>query len=226
MRYTRYSYKKKKNNSFIQFIFIITFSAILGMVLFKVVFKSMSSYIKNSPKTAGTSTISNENDKNDKKEFNFSAIQCGVFSTKDAAESIKNNIPNEYPAFIIEEEGKFKVIAAICVEGEVEAIINKLNEIGVNNYSIKFTLNTKNSLVEYELINGCLQLINKISDNSIMSINTNEFKEWVNKVCENKKDEDINELKNRVNLIEEEFKKENRTELMVYLYNILLEYKI
>ena len=225
MRYTRYSYKKKNSSTFMQFVLIIVISVLLGIVLFKLLFKNISSYINNSPKNTGTSTISNQ-DISEKKEFVFGSIQCGVFSSKDSAEAIKNTIPNDYPSFIVEENGKFKIMASVCLDSDIEEVSNNLTKLGINNYVIKYKINNKDDLVQAEIIDGCLRLINKLSDKDVLSIKTNEFKDWVNKISKDCSSEKVIEIKNKVNSLQEEFKKDNRVELMLSIYNYLSYYRI
>ena len=64
-----------------------------------------------------------------------------------------------------------------------------------------------------------------MSDDSVKSINTNEFKAWVSKVAENNDDEVVRNIVQKTNELPEEFTKENKRDTLVYLFSVLNDYR-
>ena len=223
MKYTRYDYNKKKSGNFIlSLIIVIILAIIIGATIFKLFPKNVEEFIDNNDTMQTSGEINNKQSIN-----NYVAIQCGVYQNIDNANMTLATIPSDFKSFIIEEEGKYKVIAGIYSESEVSDKINALNSVKINNFSIKFNIDTKNNnaLIISEIIKSYLEIINKVSQDDVDSISTNEFKDWVKIVTKNSDDEHIHEIINITNNLPEEIKKENNVELMKNLYNILSKMK-
>ena len=136
MRYTKYNYKKKKNNdiwkSILSFVVMSVFVIIVGVLLANVIIyflpandanenlidanekqqisentKINSEEVDNN--TDDNSTITSSNNV----VSSFVIVQCGYFSSNENANVILSKISSEYSAFIFNDSDKFKVLAGI-----------------------------------------------------------------------------------------------------------------
>lgn len=175
MRYTRYNYKKKKNNGvgkmILSFLAMSVFVIIIGVLLANVIIYFLplndanKSQGNNSEQTQNDNTNNNsditedaqvsaevsntdESTENVQETINtsFMAIQCGYFSGEDNAKEVLNKISNEYGAFIYNDSDKFKVLAGVYTLEEGQAIMNKLIGAGMQCYEVDFNLNSSNSV--------------------------------------------------------------------------------
>lgn len=223
MRYTRYDYNKKKSGNFtLSLIIVIILAVIIGAIIFKLFPKNVEKLIDNNDAMKTSGEVNNKQIIN-----NYVAIQCGVYQNIENANTTLATIPSDFKSFIIEEEGKYKVIAGIYTESEAKDKVNVLNTSKINNFSIKFNIDAKdnNSIIISEVVKSYLEIINKVSQDSIDSINTKEFKAWVKKVTKDNDSKLIGELNDMTNNLPEEIKKENNVELIKNLYNILSKMK-
>lgn len=226
MKYTRYDYgKKKKDGTAIYVIVVIILSVLLGVTVFKV-FTGYSLF-QNFFKIENSSNKVNEEQVTT--EYSISVIQCGVYGKKENADVALTQIPKAYQSFIYEEEGKYKVIAGIYLDNDLEKEKSELSSLSINNFKSTFnlTLDGIDGKVEWELIKGYIQIINKLADENVKSINTNEFKLWTNEIIN--KSENSNEkvklLGENINSLPEEYEREHGKESLKFLYGIIEEYR-
>lgn len=222
MRYTRYDYKKKNNFSFIvPILVVIALGCFIGIILFKVAFKNVNGVINN---TNGSTVTANTYE--DKKNYKFIVIQCGVFQNMDNAKQALSTIPSGFNSFVVQENGVYKVMAGIYAKGEESSKIDELNRASVINYSIKCDVSDgKDSRLESEIIKGYIKIITKLSDNQVKSINTGEFKKWINQVSNGSNNQNVKNLVEKANALPEQCSIDNVNDLMIFVYNILVKYK-
>lgn len=175
MRYTRYNYRKKKNNGIgkmiVSFLSMSIFVIIVGVLLANVIIyflplnDAKKSQDNNSEQLKNTNTINASEDteqsqvstevinteqstENNQSTINtkFIAIQCGYFSEEGNAKEVFNKISNEYGAFIYNDSNKFKVLAGVYTSEEGQDIINKLTNSGIKCYEVDFNLNSNNNI--------------------------------------------------------------------------------
>lgn len=224
MKYTRYNYgKAKRNNTILYLIIILLLSVFLGVALFNIVtnYNVFNNFFKVEEKL-------NTEINNDNGNIKISVIQCGVYSEKANADLAISKIPSNYAPFVFEEEGKYKIIAGIYTDEEVNNKKEELTNLNINNFIINYNLSEKdvNDKVKLELIKGYLQIINKINDAEIESINTLEFKNWAKETTSTmeKEAQDINKIAEKINELPEEFSKKDTQESLVIIYGIIGEY--
>lgn len=222
MRYTRYDYKKKKGDSFVLWlVLIIILSIIIGIGVYNMFFF-------NGNKSDGT--ISNEKTISTEEFKAFTAIQCGLYVNEQSAQELLKTIPEEYGAFIVQEEGKFKIIAGIFMYEEAEAKSNELASSNISNFRIKFDMPIKDNAIktEGEIIQGYIMIINKLYEKDVKSINTQEFKVWAEEVVgkTSNNNEELKSLLENIKNLPEEYSKEHSRDSVKFLYNILLKYKV
>ena len=225
MRYTRYDYKKNKGDNFlIWLVGIIVLSVCIGMLFYNVFLKQKDVL----DTTNNRQTVKSEEDTSDKvKEFGI--IQCGVFKDKENAESTLSSIDSESTCFIVEEDGNFKLMYGIYTFDEAGVKSSNLTNSSVSNFRMKCTLGSdgKEKEAEGEIIDAYIKIINKLSEKDVKSIDTKEFKSWVNNISGEVKNgsQEFNELIEQINKLPDEYKKDNRKDSLVQIYNILKKYK-
>lgn len=218
MRYTRYDYKRKKGDSLIWWLLlIIILSIVIGIGIYNMF---LSEGNKNENESNGI--ISTEEDKT------FIAIQCGLYSNEQNAQELLKTIPEEYGAVVVQQDGKFKVIAGIFTTEEGEKKSNELASGNISNFRIKFNMSIKDIAIktEGEIIQGYIMIINKLCEKDVKSINTKEFKAWTEDVAgKTSNNEEVKLLVENIKNLPEEYNKEYGNESIKFLYNILLKYK-
>lgn len=228
MRYTKYDYRKKSKNkalAMFPFIIIISLGIVLGVIVFKLFFIGNNSITNIFNSLDSTETVSNE----ETGMLSLGTIQCGLFGKKENAESAVLKIPSNYSKFIIEEDGKYKVMAGLYVAEDLEEKKSELEKSSIENFIVKYEINQDSidGKVEGEIISGYLKIINKIFNDDVKSINTQEFKTWAKSLSDTNtnKSELIQALLERINSLPEEYQKEKGEEDIIYLYNLVKTYK-
>lgn len=228
MRYTKYNYTKKSKNkvvAILPFIIIISLGIIFGAIVFKIIFISNNSIANIFNGLNVTETVSNE----DEYKLSLGIIQCGLFKKKENATSEILKIPSNFSRFIIEEDEKYKVMAGLYISEDLEEKKSELDKNSIENFIMKYEINkeTKDGKIEGEIINGYLKIINKIFNDEVKSINTQEFKIWAKSLSDvdTSKSEVIQVLLERINLLPEEYEREKGEEDIIFLYNLIKTYR-
>lgn len=159
----------------------------------------------------------------------FMAIQCGYFANEDNAKEAYNKIANGYGAFIYNESDKFKVIAGVYTSQEGQSIIDTLTSNGIDSTKVSFDLNLSDKVQSQVagIYNGYLNILDTVFKDDVKSFDTTDFKNWVKELevlNEGDKNDVLTELKNHVNDMATEIKKEDVANEMQYLYKILLSF--
>lgn len=225
MRYTRYDYKKNKGDNFILWLIgIIAFSVCIGMLFYNLFLKE-----KNVVDTTNKneSVESEDNISNENKEFGI--IQCGVFKDRKNAEATLSTIDSESTCFIVEEDGSFKLMYGIYTFDKAGEKSNSLTGSSVNNFRLKCVLGDQNEekKAESEIIDAYIKIVNKLTEKDVRSVDTKEFKSWVNNISGEIKNSsnEFNGLVDHINKLPDEYKKDNQKESLIEIYKILKNYK-
>lgn len=224
MRYTRYDYKKKKGDSFVWWLLlIIILSIVIGISIYNI-------FLSNGNKSDNGSNgiISNDRTISTEEEKVFTAIQCGLYSNEQNAQELLKTIPEAYGAVVVQQDGKFKVIAGIFTQVEGEKKSNELASSNISNFRISFDMPIKDTAIktEGEIIQGYIIIINKLYEKDVKSINTKEFKAWTEEAAgKTSSNEEMKLLVENIKNLPEEYTKEYSKDSMKFLYNILLKYK-
>lgn len=222
MRYTRYEYKKSGKLKFLCSVAIIAGISIGGgLYISNVIFdgKEIQSINKNDLKQ------SNIKDDSDKIQ-NIIALQCGYYSKEDNAKDSLNSISKYCQPFIIEDDGKYRVIAGIYTEEDAAKKIEEFKAGSIDVAKINLNLSSDNidSKKIIEIINGFLTITNKLQDDQVKSIKTDEFKAWSDKVTNDGnqvKTEKLKQLNDYVNSLPEEIDKTNNDTNMQQIYKLI-----
>jgi hypothetical protein len=156
---------------------------------------------------------------------NFMVLQCGYYSKEENAKELTASISKYCTPFIVEDEGKYRVIAGIYKQDDG---IKKIQEFKENKIDVaKVNLNVKSGNVEMkkliEVIDGFLTITNKLQESEVKSIKTEEFKAWADTVINenNVKSDKLEEVNNYVKALPEELDKTNNNKNMQELYKLL-----
>lgn len=247
MKYTKYNYKKRRNNSILKFVASLLIGVVLasmtGLGVAWIIFKVLplndsiptgnqdSNGIKSSDLTSGDSN----NDGSDtvitgEKNTEFYFIQCGYFSEKDNADQALAKVQSEGGAFINEESGKYRVFAGAYTKESVDSELSELVSKGIDSVKVTFVL-SENDKVEAQvsaICDGYLQILTTTFAEDVKSVKTQEFKDWVNTlddVSGGNNLEILEGLKSYVINLPDEISKEDVAAEMDYLYNLLLTFK-
>ncbi|MBB6630606.1 SPOR domain-containing protein [Clostridium algidicarnis] len=224
MKYTRYNYKKKKPlNYFILFFIcgVFLLSLAFGSVISKLLIKDKSS-LKKDPNEVN---IINENKKAENSKLSFYLVQTGVFSkVENATENKKKLSELGYESFIIEDEGKQRVIIGIFEEEEATNIVKDIKEKGIDIARILLDIDKSNNESNEiaEIISANIKVFSKLREKEVMSIKTEEIKKWTNELepikTKGSQNELLEEIKNFTLELPEEIKKEDLNKYYEYIY--------
>ena len=221
MRYTRYEYKKSNKIKFLCSVAIIASISIGGGLY-------ISNFIFNGKQIKdNNSDNSNSIEGNNEGEVqSLIALQCGYYSKEENAKELLTSISKYCQPFIVEEDGKYRVLAGIYKE---EDGLKKIEEFKANNIDVaKVNLNISSDNVEskkiIEIIDGFLTITNKLEDSGVKSIKTAEFKAWADKIItdgSSVKSKKIDDLSSYVKNLPDEINKENRNINIQELYKLI-----
>lgn len=230
MRYTRYNYKKKNPRFIIWLFFVVSLGVVLGVCIFNlflIQFRIPVTSNELRDKDLGEESAFVKADGT--KGYNINLIQCGLYASKENAEAIVRDMGTKFKPFIIDDNGKYKVIAGLYKDNDIKEVVDELNNSSINNFIVKCSFEPKSgeSLIKKEILDGYFEIIDKISDTSIKSINLTEFKGWCNEMYKDidNKDEDLLKLMERINNLPEEYTSENVKSDYEFLYEIVIKYK-
>ena len=242
MRYTRYNYKPpKKNNNFMIVIILTLVAAVaLGTIFSKLLPKN------NEKTTSGdkTTEIGLEKESEKSKDSvdaskvisetnikDYVAIQCGVFSKKENALTLKKTLMEFGAPFIIEEDNLNKVLFGIYPKESIDGILKVLNENKIDYVKINFQLMAKDpsSAQINEMISADIKILNKLSEKDTEGIQTVELKKWLSSLeGADEKSESyatMSEIKSYLAALPADLKKENTEEGYIYIYKFIKRLK-
>lgn len=235
MKYTRYNIKQKrkgKGNFFLYFVVTLLMALLLGTGL-SFMFKKATE----AEQQKGTEVTENSKNQQGVQEnkgepnHQFYLIQCGVFKVKENAEALRKSIESMGSPFIVEEGELFRVYFGVYSKDQWEPVYNMLKEKGINS--------TKSVISVYyddlstgelcQIIEANFKIINKVSEQNIKAVKTNELKAWAESlqtIEENKKHyKDVMELKEYIKSLPEEVDKAKVGEITSTTYNKLKQFK-
>lgn len=232
MRYTRYNYRNKKKISatLIKFIVILIICGGTGVIAAKFFFGelSLNGFLKGEAKPVVKENVVDEAGS---KEAHYTLIQCGVFSKKENVDNLMNKIKDDCNGFVVQEGEEWRVIAGIYTKGEEEKIVNDLNNDKVETSKMEFYISNSDRTGEQMIVivDSYLNIIRTLEEKDVKSVDTKDFKKWVNDLGIIDSGEHIKELQNlkkiMVNMPEKITKDESKNSL-IEIYRILLKFKI
>lgn len=250
MGYTRYNYKprKKSGRNFLTIGIIgVLLAIVIGLLIGKVLFKGNSAPNEEQANaiegTEQSGTIDDANKGEADKETvgkvtesgdekRFSMIQCGYYGKKENAEKVLNDIPSNYNKFIIEEDGKFRVIAGIYTEDSVEKVREQLTKKEISNVKIncEYELSDNQNSMIYEIVTGFMKILNELENEQVRSVNTTDFKKWTNELGKDSKDKEYNEelkkLREHIEKLPEELNRDGAKKSLEFIYKMLIKHRV
>lgn len=246
VRYTRYNYKKKTKNTgllktILSFLAMSVFVVIVGVMLANIIIHFLPLNDANESQVSSNGVIGQVQNKSNinttknnedtiKGNINtsFMAVQCGYFSNEGYAKEAYNKVANQYGAFIYNDADKFKVLAGVYTADDGKKIMDNLTASGIECANVSFDLNSGDKIQNQiaGIFDGYLNILNTAFEGNVKFVDTSDFKSWV-KNLENintgDKSDLLSDLKNHVNNMSKEIKKEDVAGEMEYLYTILLK---
>ncbi|MGL5870169.1 SPOR domain-containing protein [Clostridium chrysemydis] len=249
MRYTRYNYRRNKNRNnnkgSFGFLFLgaicIILAVVVGTLLRPLIFGDAYT---NSDKGQNTGITENGDKKDDKKDTNGTIsdgkdnegnksktlymIQCGLYSKKEGAESVLNKIPDSFNKFITKENDKFRVIAGIYDEKTSKSKCEELKNKDIENVRIKseFKESDKNEVAIFTIVKGLSDILNKLEEKDVKSINIEEFKKFTKEIEGENDNKDILEIKEYINKLPKDLDKKEASKSLDYIYKILIKHRV
>lgn len=221
MRYTRYEYKKSNKMKFICTIVVIVGVSIGGgLYASNLVFKGKQI-------TDNKNSVSYTNDQNTTVVgTNIIALQCGYYSKEENAQASLSTISSYCQPFIIEENGKFRVLAGIYEEDDGNKKIDELKSKGIDvaKVSLNISTNTIEDKKIVEIIDGFLKITSKLEDSEVKSVKTQDYKTWAGNIINEgvtTKSEKLDSLSSCINNLPDEIDKKNSIESIKALYNLM-----
>ena len=228
MRYTRYDYKKKGGGGFFLWILLIIILALaIGITIFKMFFSEGE--ISNSLKVPNKSQ-QEESINTAENSSIFKIIQCGLFSKEENANSTLTTLPSSMTGFVIQEDGKFKVMAGIYKDEESAKKTEELTKASINNFTIKCCIpkDSSEKKIEAQIIEGYLQIINKFEESGVKSVKTVDFKKWTEETAANIKSpsEEVQNLVKVIKELPDEYTQKDVKTSKDFLYKLLIKYRV
>jgi hypothetical protein len=233
MKYTRYDYKKKKNDSvtlLIVLVSVLVVAFLLGTGIMTLISqKGTSGQNVSAPESAKTSPSNKEQASVvESSSVRLVAIQTGVFKNKENAETLKNKLKEQVIPFTIVEGDNIKILGGIFSEEDGAKVQQALNEKQIQNAKIVFEIN-KGELCDAEIAEiaqGYIKILSKLKESNVTAVQTDDFKKWISTslkpVEANSKNYAVlDELKKYIEALPQEIGKDKVEENYVFLYNTL-----
>lgn len=123
MRYTRYEYKKSGRLKFIcSVVVIVVMSLGGGVYVSNLIFDG-----KELQNINGNNLMQTSVSDNDGKIQNVIALQCGYYTKEENAKELINSLTQYCQPFIVEDDGKYRVMAGLYTEEDGIKKIGYLN---------------------------------------------------------------------------------------------------
>lgn len=236
MKYTRYNYKTpKKNNHFtIVLILTIVVAIALGTVLSKLLPKDDNKNLGVGDKTTvenqtepTKAEVENTEAVSEKIIKDYVAIQCGVYSKKENALTLKNKLAEFGTPFIIEEDNLNRVMLGVYPKEGIGDIVSELQSENIEFVKINFQLvdkDTANAQIN-AMISAHIEILNKLSEKDTEAIQTVEFKKWLKELEGAEESSEsfatVTEIKTYLNAMPEELKRDKAEGEYIYIYNFM-----
>ena len=223
VRYTRYEYKKYGKVKFIvKVVLVVVVSIGSGLYISRFIFSG-----KNIPDSS-VSTSQNvlQSDSETVQDEEIMALQCGYYSKKENADICIPTISSYCHPFIVEEDGKYRVIAGIYDKESGNKKIDELKSKGIDVAKIKIDM--KQDTIEdkkvFQIVEGFLAITDKLEESDVKSIKTAEFKNWADGIINDGKSnnsERLNNIQSYVNSLPDEITKSNTSNSTEVLYTLI-----
>ena len=230
MKYTRYDYRRKKEDKtgiVVMLISIVLAAVLIGTTLSSLFIKDSGGSAPKDNKENVAEKVKETNATENSTAINFIVIQGGYYGVKENAEVQKGKLKAVVNPFIVEDNGKFRVLAGIFNVNEYEGVIKKIQESGLDYAKTTYEVDVNDqSLYQMtEIIKGHLKILTPLIDSKVTSVQTEDFKTWIGSLS--KTDEKsqyyklLEEYKNYINSLPEEITKDKVEGNYTYVYEIV-----
>lgn len=226
MKYTRYDLRRKKSENtliILVFLSVLLVAFLLGTFISNLFMKKASVANITPPASSDVGTVNTGKNKSSK----FIVIQGGKFAKIENIEKEKKLFVDFGTPFTIQDQDGTRVLLGIYNESESLKIINDLKSKNIDNSKITFELKLDNLCSEEiaAIVNAELEIINKLSDKGIKSIQTDDLKNWTNSLEKvDSKDSNksiLEEYKTHINALPKDLNNDNTVNIEIYIYNLL-----
>lgn len=229
MKYTRYNVRKSNSTSvffIIIIIMVLILAYIIGSIISKIFFSKASISIKNNSESKITSTVDNE--AKQEKSTDYTVIQCGTYDNKDDADSIVSELQSTGSPVLLEEDGKYNVLIGIYTDdSKAQDILKSLTDKKIDAKKTLYKIKVDN-MCNAEIagiVNGCLQIIDKLGEKNVQAVQTDEFKKWTSSLKDVDKNSDnislLHDIKSYVNSMPGEISRSNMPEINKSIFLLL-----
>lgn len=246
MRYTKYNYKKGNNDIgkiILKIVLTIGGAWLCGLLIATAVWKflpqnnnaisSDNNVTANDQQQAAQASSNNIEQNNSQaavSNISYVSVQCGYFSSEENAKQMLSKISSNYGGFIYNENGMFRVLCGVYSEDKGNGVLTELQSQSIECAKTTYTLNVndpgENQIAA--ICDGYLKILNTTFDDSVKSVNTKDFKDWINSlddVEQNDYKDIVDGLKEYINKLPDEIAKEDVANEMSYIYGILMNFK-
>ncbi|MDT8715266.1 SPOR domain-containing protein [Clostridium sp. 19966] len=223
MKYTRYDFRKKKDDRMVVLIMIV--SMLLAAVVIATILSSI--FFKNGTGDAAKGNDSNKNNA-ELGRYTFVVLQGGLFQVKDYASALKTKLSDDNNPFIVEDNGKYRVLVGIYKKEDADKVSQNLSSKQLTPSKMTFNINVKDDSVKMmgEIIDAHVKIINAMKPKGQISYVTDDLKNWSNTklVLNDKslKDYDmVQEEKKYIASMPKEINKDNLEDYLKHIFSIL-----
>lgn len=237
MKYTRYDIKKKKNDGVILILVltIILFSSfIIGTIASNLFLKGKN--IGQEHPLPGKNAIETQN-KNVKdtgsestkqvKSEKYLVVQGGMFQKKENIDATKNILAPFGNPFLIQDSKGTRVLLGIYNEENGLKAMKALTDKGIENSKMVFQIES-NDLCTTEItgiINADLEILTKLTEKNVKSIQTDEIKKWLSTLAaadsKSKNYAILQDLIKYINNLPKDLTKDKCADNYIYIFNTL-----
>ena len=230
MKYTRYDYRRKKEDktaAIVMFISIVLTAVLLGTTLSSLFIKGSGGAVPKENKDSVSEKVQETNAVESNTSTSFIVIQGGYYGVKDNAEAQKEKLKVVVNPFMIEDNGKYRVLAGIFNISEYEKVVKKIEENGLDKAKITYDVEVNDQSVYQitEIIKGHLKILTTLIDSTVTAVKTEDFKTWIGTLSnteeKNQHYQLLDEYKKYINSLPEEITKEKVEENYTYIYEVI-----
>jgi hypothetical protein len=227
MKYTRYDMKRKSNSNLLLIVVLLStlvFAFLIGTVVSNVLLKD-SSKIREGIKPNNVVDVVNSKET---KKVKYIAVQGGMFKESPNVDKTKNTLSAYGNPFTIQEQNGTRVLLGIYTEEQGLNMMKTLTEKNIENSKMTFEINSSSSPCDEAItaaISAELEVLSKLSDKKIKSIESKVLKEWLATLQEIDKNSKniglLEEIKAHINALPSEIERDKVPECYSFLYSYM-----
>lgn len=186
----------------------------------------ISSFLFSAKETSGNNVQTSQNENESLQSQGVMALQCGYYSKKENADVCIPIISSYCQPFIVEENGSYRVIAGIYDDQSGMKKLEELKSKGIDvaKVSIDMPTDTPEGKKFLQVVEGFIQITNKLEESDVKSIKTAEFKSWADNIINDGNDiqsEKLKNLKSYIDSLPDEISKSNSANSVQILYALI-----